>query len=686
MIKYLTASILLCFFCNEISAQPPIILTDTTSLISIGLQADLLEDPAGKLSLAQILSPEYQSQFKRSTQDVPNYGIKQTTIWCRIRIKNFSDNDWVLNVDFPNLDSVVLFQPANNYYIREATGRSFPFSKRIIKNRSFIFPLSINKNEEKEFYLKVENHICVFPLYIGTMAAVSEKQYPEDTLYGIYYGISFIIIFYAIALYMATREKYYIYFFLQVVFFDLFSMVYCGEAARWFPGFALPVTNYGSVLISVGIIFVCLFFNAVLKTKKKIPLVSNIFLGAASIIAAGIIFYFMGFRTASPIINMMGMYGFFFTVVVLCFYFKHEKIIRLIFIGFCIGFVGIIVWALMEKNSIPYSHFVNNLFIIASIWWMIIFSIALELNVNNYIREKYKAQKELVLSMEKNEKLILHQNEILEQKVEERTRELKETQSQLIQREKMASLGELTAGIAHEIQNPLNFVNNFSEVNGELISELVDEVDKGNYDEVKVIAVSLKNNEEKINHHGKRADAIVKGMLQHSRTSTGKKELTDINRLADEYLMLAYHGICAKDKSFNAEIKTDFDYSIGKINIIPQDIGRVLLNLFNNAFYTTNEKLATHNSSLTTDYKPLVSVQTKKLNGKIEINVSDNGNGIPQSIVDKIFQPFFTTKPTGEGTGLGLSLSYDIIKAHGGEIKVETKDGEGCKFIIYLPV
>ena len=379
------------------------------------------------------------------------------------------------------------------------------------------------------------------------------------------------------------------------------------------------------------------------------------------------------------------MYGFFFTVVVLCFYFKHEKIIRLIFIGFCIGFVGIIVWALMEKNSIHYSHFVNNLFIIASIWWMIIFSIALELNVNNYIREKYKAQKELVLSMEKNEKLILHQNEILEQKVEERTRELKETQSQLIQREKMASLGELTAGIAHEIQNPLNFVNNFSEVNGELISELVDEVDKGNYDEVKVIAVSLKNNEEKINHHGKRADAIVKGMLQHSRTSTGKKELTDINRLADEYLMLAYHGICAKDKSFNAEIKTDFDYSIGKINIIPQDIGRVLLNLFNNAFYTTNEKLATHNSSLTTDYKPLVSVQTKKLNGKIEINVSDNGNGIPQSIVDKIFQPFFTTKPTGEGTGLGLSLSYDIIKAHGGEITVETKEGEWSVFNIQLP-
>ena len=260
--------------------------------------------------------------------------------------------------------------------------------------------------------------------------------------------------------------------------------------------------------------------------------------------------------------------------------------------------------------------------------------------------------------------------------------DLKATQAQLIQSEKMASLGELTAGIAHEIQNPLNFVNNFSEVNAELIDEAKQEIDKGNTNDAKMILDDLKENEQKINHHGKRADAIVKNMLQHSRTSSGQKELTDINSLADEYLKLAYHGLRAKDKSFNVEIRTDFDNSIGKINVVPQDIGRVILNLVNNAFYVVGEKQKQNLNG----YEPAVNVVTKRLNDKVEINVMDNARGIPDSIKEKIFQPFFTTKPTGQGTGLGLSLAYDIVKAHGGEIRVESKEGEGSVFIIQLPV
>ncbi len=258
---------------------------------------------------------------------------------------------------------------------------------------------------------------------------------------------------------------------------------------------------------------------------------------------------------------------------------------------------------------------------------------------------------------------------------------LKNTQAQLIQSEKMASLGELTAGIAHEIQNPLNFINNFSEVNKELLAEMNEEIGKGNYAEAKTISRDITDNEEKINHHGKRADAIVKGMLQHSRSSSGVKEPTNINALADEYLRLAYHGLRAKDKTFNATTKTDFDNNIGTVNIIPQDIGRVILNLITNAFYVVSEKKKLG----IVGYEPTVSVSTKKINGKIKISVKDNGNGIPQKVLDKIFQPFFTTKPTGQGTGLGLSLSYDIVKAHGGELKVETKEGEGSEFIIQLP-
>ncbi len=302
-------------------------------------------------------------------------------------------------------------------------------------------------------------------------------------------------------------------------------------------------------------------------------------------------------------------------------------------------------------------------------------------------------------------------------RAEDALNELQITQKQLVQSEKMASLGELTAGIAHEIQNPLNFVNNFSDVNKELVDELQNELKAGNTEEAIAISNDIKDNEQKINHHGKRADAIVKGMLQHSRKSSGQKELTDINALCDEYLRLSFHGLRAKDKSFNADFTTGFDKRIGKINIIPQDIGRVLLNLYNNAFYACAERRRSSvndaSAGSAPDYQPTVSVSTKKLNDKVEIRVSDNGNGIPQNIVDKIFQPFFTTKPTGQGTGLGLSLSYDIIKAHGGEIsvwippmgeKVETKQarlparlnysggndpvgrGEGSEFIFQLPI
>ena len=267
--------------------------------------------------------------------------------------------------------------------------------------------------------------------------------------------------------------------------------------------------------------------------------------------------------------------------------------------------------------------------------------------------------------------------------IEKAYTELKATQAQLIQSEKMASLGELTAGIAHEIQNPLNFVNNFSEVSKELLDEMMTELDKGNIADAKEIADDVIQNLEKINHHGKRADGIVKGMLQHSRSSSGVKELADINVIADEYLRLSYHGLRAKDKSFNATMKADFDENIGKINIVPQDIGRVILNLFTNAFYAVNERKKLNIEG----YEPTVSISTRKKDGGVEIKVSDNGNGIPQSALNKIFQPFFTTKPTGEGTGLGLSMSYDIITiGHSGELKVETKEGEGTTFIILLPV
>ena len=285
--------------------------------------------------------------------------------------------------------------------------------------------------------------------------------------------------------------------------------------------------------------------------------------------------------------------------------------------------------------------------------------------------------------------------------------ELRNAQAQLIQSEKMASLGELTAGIAHEIQNPLNFVNNFSDLSLELVSEMKEELAKGDAEEAMAIADDIRGNLEKIHQHGKRADATVKGMLQHSRTGTGTKEPTAINALADEYLRLTYHGLRAKDKTFNAKLVTHFDEHIGMVNLIPQDIGRVLLNLFSNAFYAVNKRRSEEVKGVTGDkevkevkgvtevgvgagvahYEPEVSVVTKKHGKHVEIRIRDNGTGIPAGIVDKIYQPFFTTKPSGEGTGLGLSLSYDIVtKGCGGELKVDTKEGEFTEFTVRLPV
>lgn len=361
-------------------------------------------------------------------------------------------------------------------------------------------------------------------------------------------------------------------------------------------------------------------------------------------------------------------------------------------------FIAICIVTRLIKIISPvfYDHYGSyfDMAVIAGFVW--IFAIWVNYNKQQKALEYERQQRQ---SEEQQKRAITNQKEELEVLVSERTaeltkqknelqqivNELKTTQTQLIQSEKMASLGELTAGIAHEIQNPLNFVNNFSEVNKELADELEEEAGKGNMEEVKAIAKDIKENEQKINFHGKRADAIVKGMLQHSRANTGKKEPTDINALADEYLRLSYHGLRAKDKSFNADFKTDFDESIEKVNVVPQDMGRVLLNLFNNAFYAVNEKKKMH-ALKGESYEPTIRVSTKKENGKVIIVVCDNGSGIPQKTVDKIFQPFFTTKPTGQGTGLGLSLSYDIIKAHGGELKVKTKEGEGAEFIIHLPV
>ena len=358
-----------------------------------------------------------------------------------------------------------------------------------------------------------------------------------------------------------------------------------------------------------------------------------------------------------------------------------------------IGLLISLVWALVFAFTIIENSKSTFLFYFSITGYALAFPLSLLIYVSMRFREiisevRLHAKQVVQLSEEKKEQA-LNQQKILQEEVNRQTAELrntlsdlKATQSQLVQSEKMASLGELMAGIAHEIQNPLNFINNFSEVNAELIGEMEQEIDSSNLDGIKTLAKDIQENEQKIGHHGRRADAIVKAMLQHSRNGTGHKESTDINILTEEYLRLGYQGYRVKDRSFNVVMNINLDSAIGSIQTVPQDLGRVLLNLFNNAFYTLAEKKRQSGEA----YEPRIMVSTKKSGDKVEIIVKDNGQGIPKKLIEKIFQPFFTTKPTGQGTGLGLSLSYDIIRAFGGELKVETIEGEGTEFRVQIPV
>ena len=478
----------------------------------------------------------------------------------------------------------------------------------------------------------------------------------------------------------------------------------------------LLLVSIAITTFSIAIFFDAIFINWVglnFITWSGLLYVKNFFYGLAQ--ATGILFLAHAFRRKISVLLLLLVIIIAFSETISDFYFdgKLRLPLGILFLLICFYFIitswknlkgaqwalvaGILstcIWnVLLAYNNVKYRDvfpipfgylYITGTFLSFPLSQMVY----VVMRFKEILIDVQKNAKQVIQLTEEKKEQAINQQKLLEEEVARQTVELRSslenlrtTQSQLIQSEKMASLGELTAGIAHEIQNPLNFVNNFSDVNKELLFEMKGEIEKGNFDNAKAIANDVIDNHDKINHHGKRADGIVKSMLQHRRSSSGKKELTDINALCDGYLRLAKHGLRAKDNSFNAKTETNFDSSIEKINVVPQDIGRVFLNLINNAFYAVDER----KKQSGVGYVPKVSVSTKKEKDKIEIMVKDNGNGIPQKVLDKIFQPFFTTKPTGQGTGLGLSLAYDIVKAHGGELKVKTKESEGSEFIISLP-
>ena len=443
---------------------------------------------------------------------------------------------------------------------------------------------------------------------------------------------------------------------------------------------SLLVVQVASELIMLSAVY------ELLKLKKDWTFYGLVLLGLITL-PFGFIAYEWGWKVYGVLFTTI------FSISITWIVFRSFKNNKLAAVTVAIGGICfMIIWLSFLLNWIP-SHRLY-LFTIAHLSVPLGVSLYLGYDFARTNRSLQQKLMEVSKLSEEKQHILANQNELLEKQVTERTidlkkslEDLKSTQAQLVHSEKMASLGELVAGIAHEIQNPLNFVNNFSEVNTELIDDLKDELASGNNKSAVEIADTIKENQQKINHHGKRADGIVKNMLQHSRSGSGQKELTDLNSLCNEYIRLAFHGFRAKDKSFNAAFETNLDATLPKVNIVPHDIGRVILNIINNAFYAVNEKSAFAKASSDEGYEPRVIVTSTVMDGKVEVRIKDNGNGISGPIKEKVFQPFFTTKPAGQGTGLGLSLAYDIIvKAHGGELKVESDEGDGCELIILLPL
>ncbi len=695
--KFCMLPVLLLLQLAGLNAQPVITLTDTSHWHPIGKYTSYLKH-ARFSNINNILRSDVQSQFELYKQDSPNFGSIADAVWFRFAVTKQIDKEFYLQIGSAFIDSIALYMVIDNQVQQaQLSGDNYVFSQRAIKVTTFLFPLKLPLGTTQTYFLRTKTmQPFFFPLRVGTLSSFMEDSHKLDLLQGIYVGFMLLIILYNLFLFFSTKEKIYLYYVAYVVSITWFmSTVFQYVFEFFWPG--LPIINqYAVASTAFTILTATVFTRAFLHTKKLVPRLhsfSSIFIGWGILVIVLVItpFKLQALMLAQAGIMVMAIYFLVAGIAVLRRGYHPAKFYLLAW-GFLI--VGFIAAILETVNILPVMPYINSMQIGSAIEVMLL-SFALADRINTYKKQREEAQaKALSMAHEKAE-LIQQQNILLEQKVNERTiavtnsmNELKQAQAQLVQSEKMASLGELTAGIAHEIQNPLNFVNNFSDVNKELLAELKSELDQENYEEVRLLVKSIEENEDRISLHGKRADSIVKSMLQHSRKNKGVKEATNINEIADEYLRLSYQGLRSKNTTFNSSIKTGLDPAIGSINIVRQDIERVLLNLFNNAFYAVNEKLNAERLKLNAEgkaYEPVVSVRTSQTKDKVFISINDNGIGIPQNLLDKIFQPFFTTKPTGQGTGLGLSLSYDIIKAHDGKINVETKEGEGTVFIVELP-
>lgn len=685
----------------------------------------ILGDKEEKWSPEQVRQSPVSDDFH--VQD-GNAGVDYAihVFWFRYRLKNAMTKPVdvvLLNSTQADKTEFFLVDEANEV-IHYTTGFLHPNKEKDGLKKINGVPIQIEPGKELTVYNRIENNYFFnkpkhFSVSIGFAKQVIQREYINGEVgvsrrdyEALFVGILFFACIFNLFFYSIVRDRVYLYYALFLFYFSFDTNLLTGIV---FPNHPSILYTTETLVWASGIFLFVQFMRNFLKTFNKFPLWDKALqvIAFAHPIAAVARLIIEPYVTGSWSGLLPWISQFLFIVglfMILITFLKSarssSKFSRVLLVSaipssifWSFGFgLEFLFETLKERFGVEpprfivwlneWSHALNLSFVI---WFVISFSWVLLLQFLQLRKENTQQaldKERLAREAEiERSRLIELQKIELEKTVEERTQELKvslenlkSTQSQLIHSEKMASLGELTAGIAHEIQNPLNFVNNFSDLNKELLHEMKEEIEKGNLNDATTIANNVIENEEKINQHGKRADGIVKGMLQHSYSGTGVKESGNINNLTDEYIRLAYHGFRAKNKSFHATVEMDFDETIGNINIVPQDIGKVILNLISNAFYAVHEKKQQNENG----YEPTVSVSTKKSGDRIEVRVVDNGNGIPKKVIDKIFQPFFTTKPTGQGTGLGLSIAYDIVKAHGGQLNVVSKEGQGTEFIISL--
>jgi signal transduction histidine kinase len=694
-------SVMAAFLCFlpplSINAQDTLVYTADQTMVDAGLSVRFYKDETNALSFEQIKNLP-ASDFQKPTSTPPRFGTTAASVWLKFTVKNQAEVPLFLAFQTNVIQTM-------DAYIYDEAGK-LTIKKDIFEEKYQKSNLVVDIGQSpKVVYVKIKSiYSLQFPIVLSRLEPLNYYYHKRDIINGLSIGILIAMGLYNLFIFFLVKDRLYLYYCLYVST-SIWTIIHLN-------GVGLIIWR-GNYFISnlLGIPFVLLaawlFTVRFLDVDKNMPRIYTAIKILCVLIALIIPLDFLALQTLKAPAQqlLIPISAFSMLIVGILSYFQGNKSAKYYVLSWIFFLTGATITSLCYSGILPYNYFTLNAVILGVCIENLLLAFALANRINIYRSESAKAQALAVQRLEENKVLIQEQNRSLEEKVNERTTELatsletlKATQNQLIQQEKLASLGELTAGIAHEIQNPLNFVNNFSELSIDLVKDLKEELEKSPLTPEGGIVITdktyfdelfddLSQNQTKINQHGKRASSIVRGMLEHSRTSSGEYRLTHINLLADEYLRLSYHGLRAKDKSFNAQLEIELADNLPKINIIPQDVGRVLLNLFNNAFYAVHKKAQNAQNTEGGIFAPKVRLTTRQMGNFIEIRVQDNGGGIPEAVLQKIFQPFFTTKPSGEGTGLGLSLSYDIItKGHGGSLVVENMEGVGACFVIRLPI